>query len=592
MDCFSSYNYGVSLSGDSALVGASGHGALGSSSGAAYYFKGLSSKSGIVNQDVKLLASDGAVGRNFGEAVSLVNDSALVSSTYSEIPTCGKIYYFRGLNSKSGTVNQDAILISSDVQMGDWFGFSNSLSGDSALVGSPSDDAKGTAAGSAYYFKGLSSKSGTVTQDVKLLASDGAEFDWFGWAVSLSGDSALVGTSKEAEHSSTLGSAYYYKGLNSKSGVVTQDVKLIASDSKDDDYFGWTVSLSGDSALVGAQQDDDKDWRSGSVYYFKGLSSKSGTVAQNVKFVASDGLIFRHFGNAVSLDGNRFVIGTEMAEKAYAGDIRAFTTLDAGNTSVKTDSLTATLYGDDLIVGDTTSNNTNTITIGDTMMVTAPGSVIIGNQAGANNNTLVVAGSLIAPTVIVGGADNSGNALDLRGTVTITYLHVYSGNKVYMPAGSTIDNLLSKATNIYAMGLSGNWVKVTPAFGYDPITGIISLPPITVPATIDNDLTTVVPTTGVPGGITVAGGIDADPEDAELSQVFEVSKMTVYTTTDILGTWSLAPRTGYAIALSADKTAFSLAVNPTADAARFYRIATTLQNVDANGAPVADDTVI
>ncbi|RRJ98068.1 hypothetical protein Ga0100231_006620 [Opitutaceae bacterium TAV4] len=89
---------------------------------------------------------------------------------------------------------------------GDQFGFSVSLSGDSALVGARQNDGKVAASGSAYYFKGLDGKTGlpdgytghasvtTATyESVKLLASDGAKDDYFGTSVSLSGDSALVG---------------------------------------------------------------------------------------------------------------------------------------------------------------------------------------------------------------------------------------------------------------------------------------------------------------------------------------------------------------------------------------------------------------
>ncbi len=113
----------------------------------------------------------------------------------------------------------------------------------------------------------------------------------------------------------------------------------------------------------------------------------------------------------------------------------------------------------------------------------------------------------------------------------------------------------------------------------------------TIPSKINNDTLVVIPDPTTLGGIVLEGAIDATPSDPEQSQVFEADKVTVYTATNILGTWSLADQSGYTIVVAADGKSFSIVINPTADAARFYRVATTLQPVDASGAPVAGDTV-
>ncbi|RRK02510.1 hypothetical protein Ga0100230_005130 [Opitutaceae bacterium TAV3] len=113
----------------------------------------------------------------------------------------------------------------------------------------------------------------------------------------------------------------------------------------------------------------------------------------------------------------------------------------------------------------------------------------------------------------------------------------------------------------------------------------------TIPSKINNDTLVVIPDPTTPGGIVLEGEINATPTDPEQSQVFEADKVTVYTATNILGTWSLADQSGYTIVVAADGKSFSIVINPTADAARFYRVATTLQPVDASGAPVAGDTV-
>ncbi|RRK02571.1 PEP-CTERM sorting domain-containing protein [Opitutaceae bacterium TAV3] len=472
------FGISVSLSGDSALVGADHDSDKGYWSGVAYYYKGLDGKTGrpdgytgpasvttATYESVKLLASDGAGSDMLGCSVSLSGDSALVGARYDgdKGSISGSAYYYKGLdNVTDPAVNQDVKLLASDGAANAQFGSSVSLSGDSALVGAYVD----ADSGSAYYFKGLDGKTGrpedytgpasvtTATyEDVKLRASDGAANDNFGYSVSLSGDSALVGAYGNGQKASNAGAAYYYKGLDSKSGTVEQDVKLLASDGVGSDNFGLSVSLSGDSALVGAYRNDQKASDAGAAYYYKGLDGKSGTVTQDVKLLASDGAGDDRFGYSVSLEGDRFVIAAYQGKvngvatgKAYAGDIRAFTTLDAGNgTALATDGLSFVSQGD-WIIGATTSGNEVTLSrvwnttlataafVSDTANVTATGkAVYIGQNAGANDNVLIIEGTLVAREVNIGFEDQTtGNTLRLTtaalATLDIDTLFLGAGN--------------------------------------------------------------------------------------------------------------------------------------------------------------------
>jgi hypothetical protein len=99
-------------------------------------------------------------------------------------------------------------LIASDGAAEDQFGNSVSISGDVALVGAPYDDDNGNASGSAYVFRGNCS---SWVEEQKLLASDGAAFDWFGLSVSISGDVALVGAFADDDNGRLSGSAYVYE---------------------------------------------------------------------------------------------------------------------------------------------------------------------------------------------------------------------------------------------------------------------------------------------------------------------------------------------------------------------------------------------
>ena len=99
----------------------------------------------------------------------------------------------------------------------------------------------------------------------KLTASDGAPIDVFGGRVSISGDTAVIGAHRDDDNGDASGSAYVYVRSN---GVWSEQQKLTASDGASTDYFGFSVSISGDTAVIGAYQDDDNGDASGSAYVY------------------------------------------------------------------------------------------------------------------------------------------------------------------------------------------------------------------------------------------------------------------------------------------------------------------------------------
>ena len=131
----------------------------------------------------------------------------------------------------------------------------------------------------------------------KLLASDAAELDQFGCSVSLANDRALVGAYGESDG---RGAAYVFV----KSGDAwIEEQKLVASDGAEADKFGSSVSLGADRILVGAY---GADASRGAAYVFV-KSGNSWTEEQ--KLVASDGAAGENFGYSVSLAGDRALIG-------------------------------------------------------------------------------------------------------------------------------------------------------------------------------------------------------------------------------------------------------------------------------------------
>ena len=98
----------------------------------------------------------------------------------------------------------------------------------------------------------------------KILASDGADGDWFGMSVAISGDYAIVGASHDDDKGTDSGSAYVFH----RTGTNTWDAgtKVLADDGAAGDRFGVSVAISGERAIIAALYDDDNGTDSGSVY--------------------------------------------------------------------------------------------------------------------------------------------------------------------------------------------------------------------------------------------------------------------------------------------------------------------------------------
>ena len=153
-------------------------------------------------------------------------------------------------------------LLPNDGAMSDNFGHSVAISGSTAIVGVWFADGNGAQSGSSYLFDTV-----TGRQIAKLLPDDGAAADRFGWSVAISGATAIVGAFEHDDNGTDSGSAYLFDTTTGR-----QIAKLLASDGAAFDAFGWSVAISPDSigttAIVGAWGDDDNGTDSGSAYLF------------------------------------------------------------------------------------------------------------------------------------------------------------------------------------------------------------------------------------------------------------------------------------------------------------------------------------
>ena len=196
-----------------------------------------------------------------------------------------------------------ATLAAGDGEAGQ-FGSSVSVWGDLAVIGAPYDDEDIADSGSACVFE----RTGPDwVYRAKLAPDPGAEGAWFGYSVSISGDTIVIGA-PGAFGTTDAGSAYVYERSGPDSWICV--ATLHASDGAAGDHFGNAVSISGDTIVVGAYYDDDNGIVSGSAYVF--LKSGSDWV-QAAKLLPSDGAAHHRFGWSVSVSGDTVVVGASRA---------------------------------------------------------------------------------------------------------------------------------------------------------------------------------------------------------------------------------------------------------------------------------------
>jgi hypothetical protein len=241
---------------------------------------------------------------HFGAAVVVSGNNGLVGAHTPADPFQLTAYYFPNVNVATGTTTEAVQLTISETVGGtDWYPFL-SFSENNGLIGvNFGNEYKGA----AYFYRSLDSASGIVTETAKLTASDATIGDQFGNATSLSGKSALIGawTKNDAR-----GAAYLFRNLDTATGSITETAKLTASDGANSDNFGVSVSVQGNIGLVGAILKNDAQ---GGAYLFRNLDTATGTITETAKLAASDGVVGDRLGYAVSISGNSGLVSASAA---------------------------------------------------------------------------------------------------------------------------------------------------------------------------------------------------------------------------------------------------------------------------------------
>jgi hypothetical protein len=196
------------------------------------------------------------------------------------------------VSADTPVVYEDFKLLASDGATGDWFGYSVATSGNTVVVGAPYDDDNGSDSGSVYIYR----FNGTGWVETKLLASDGKNADLFGHSVSVSGDTVVVGAIFGEDN--YAGSVYVY----SFNGTNWIETKLDSGDLKYAQY-GYSVSISGDTIVVGEPYSFAGYGRA-HIYRF---NDNAWSLTQSIG--GSGNGVGAHFGFSVSVDGDTIVVG-------------------------------------------------------------------------------------------------------------------------------------------------------------------------------------------------------------------------------------------------------------------------------------------
>ncbi len=301
----------VAISGDTVLVGAAWNDDNGSDSGAAYLFEKPATGGWVTaTEDARFTASDAAANDHFGISVAISGDTVVIGADWDDdngASASGSVYLFEKPASGGWTSStENAKFTASDAAADDYFGKHVAISGDTVVVGAEGDN---NATGAAYLFEKPASGGWiSTTEKAKLTASDASEDDQFGISVAISGDTVVIGASGD---NSASGSAYIFEKPVSGWISDTEDAKLNASDATMHDNFGYSVAISGDSVVVGAWLNDD----GGSAYLFEKPVSGWGNATENTKFRIADAELSDYFGFSVAINGGTVVVGANQDDE-------------------------------------------------------------------------------------------------------------------------------------------------------------------------------------------------------------------------------------------------------------------------------------
>ena len=285
-----------------AIVGAPNNSDSADSAGAAFVY---APSGGTWKQQAKLTADDAAATNNFGHAVSIDGNTAIVGSPKSD--DAGKNSGSANIFVRDGARwKQQARLLPKDLVGSDAFGDNVFISGRTAVVGAPQHSHSGLRfPGAAYVFV---REGENWVQKAKLIAGDVAKSDRFGHSVAMSGNTIIVGAPlHDTPAGKDAGTAYIFI---SDGDSWKQQAKLMPAKAEPANQLGFGVATTGNIAIVGAPARKEGARASGAAYSFVRVE---GVWEEKEKVVPKDGARDLKFGSSIGMSDNSVVISSHNA---------------------------------------------------------------------------------------------------------------------------------------------------------------------------------------------------------------------------------------------------------------------------------------
>jgi hypothetical protein len=270
-----------------------------------------------------VIPSDGELGDSFAYAVAVSGDTVVVGA-FGDLHAgvnSGSAYVYERDHGGSGAWGEATKLLPSDAAAGDSFGQSVAIDGDRILVGAVNAAGYDPDSGAAYVFERDAGGPGAWGQVAKLTSTNTIDSVTFGYSVALSGDTAVVGDVDAFTYPSgwpeETGAAFVFERDQGGPGAWGQVVQIAASDAAKNAYFGCSISLSADTVAVGAELATVGGFaQAGSAYVFERDQGGPNAWGEVAAFGASDGAVGEQFGHALGLDGDALVIGANRDDAA------------------------------------------------------------------------------------------------------------------------------------------------------------------------------------------------------------------------------------------------------------------------------------
>jgi len=295
------FGFSVALSADTLLVGAHST----NPAGAVVVYE--READGAWERRQTLTPSDGQSSDLFGVSLALDGDVAIIGANYDDDrgDRSGTAFVFERI---AGTWVEVQKLIAPDGDAGDEFGVAVGLYADVAVVGSWLDDDLGEHSGAAYVFERQPTGDWISTQ--KLIASDGGADDRVGTALAISSSAIVLGAEFADPNGERSGAAYVFERGPDDRWSETQ--RLDASDPKSFGWFGTGLAISDEMLVVGSDSADGQDTSTGAVYIFERQPDGQWNEIQKVS--ASDGIVNDEFGASVALLERTLIVGAPDAD--------------------------------------------------------------------------------------------------------------------------------------------------------------------------------------------------------------------------------------------------------------------------------------